>query len=60
MAPAVPGTVNMLTAIEAAVPLPHVLVGVTVTFPAVEPKVTVMLLVPVPAVMLAPAGTVQV
>ncbi len=42
------------------VPLPQVLVGVTLTLPAVEPKVTVMPVVPAPAVMVDPAGTVQV
>jgi hypothetical protein len=42
------------------VPLPQVLVGITVILPAVEPKLTVMLLVFVPAVIEAPVGTVQV
>ena len=40
-------------------PLPQVLFGVTVTFPEVEPHVTVIDVVPCPAVMLAPLGTVQ-
>ena len=38
---------------------PAALVSVTSTLPDVEPKVTVMEAVPAPAVMLAPAGTVQ-
>ena len=42
----------------AAAPLPQVLVGVTVTFPLVLPKVTEML-VPLP-VKVDPVGTVQV
>ena len=40
-------------------PLPQILVGVTLTFPEVEPQVNVMELVPCPEVMLAPLGTVQ-
>ena len=40
-------------------PLPQVPVGITDTDPAVDPKVTVMLVVFAPAVMLAPVGTVQ-
>jgi hypothetical protein len=42
------------------VPLPHTLLGVTVTFPEVDPHVTVIELLPCPAVMLAPDGTVHV
>ena len=49
-----------VTLVEEIVPLPQVLVGVTVTVPLVVPMVTVMLLVPEPAVMLAPDGTVHV
>ena len=40
-------------------PFPHVPVGITDTDPAADPKVTVMLVVFVPAVMFAPVGTVQ-
>jgi hypothetical protein len=42
------------------VPFPQTLLGVTVTFPEVDPHVTVIELLPCPAVMLAPAGTVHV
>jgi len=38
---------------------PAALVSVTVTLPLVVPKVTVMLFVPDPAVIIEPAGTVQ-
>ncbi len=58
--PAAEGNGFIVTGKEAAVPLPQVFVGVTVIFPAVEPNVTVMLMVPAPAVMVEPAGTVQV
>jgi hypothetical protein len=34
-------------------------VSVTVTLPFIVPKVTVILLVPAPAVMIAPSGTVH-
>jgi hypothetical protein len=44
----------------APVPLPHTLLGVTVTFPEVDPHVTVIELLPCPAVMLAPVGTPHV
>ena len=50
---------DLLTAKLLLVPLPQVLVGVTVMLPAVEAKLTVMLLVLVPAVIVAPVGTVQ-
>ena len=42
-----------------AVDVPHAFCAVTDTLPAVDPIVTVMLFVPVPAVIVAPAGTVQ-
>jgi len=48
-----------VTALLALVPLPQLLVGVTLTFPEVVPHVTVIEVLPCPAVMLAPAGTVQ-
>jgi hypothetical protein len=38
---------------------PDAFVSVTVTFPLVVPKVTVILFVPAPAVMVAPEGTVH-
>ena len=41
------------------VPAPQAFVSVTVIVPAVAPKVTVIELVPCPAVILAPAGTDQ-
>jgi hypothetical protein len=43
-----------------AAPLPHVLVGVTDTDPALVAKSTLMLVLPCPPVIVAPAGTVQV
>ncbi len=58
--PAALGTELMVTAKLEAVPLPHVFVGVTVTFPDVEPAVTVILVVLSPAVMVDPVGTFQV
>ncbi len=60
IAPAAEGTVLIVIAVLLAVPLPQVLVGVTLTLPAVEPKVTVIPVVPAPAVIEAPAGTVHV
>ena len=45
---------------EEAEDVPHVFVAVTETFPDVEPNVTVALVVPCPAVIVAPAGTVHV
>ena len=45
--------------VTAAPTQPAELVSVTSTLPDVEPKVTVIEAVPAPAVMLAPAGTVQ-
>lgn len=41
------------------VPDPHEVEGVTETVPPVVPMVTVILFVPVPAVMVHPEGTVQ-
>ena len=40
--------------------VPHALEAVTEIFPAVAPNVTVALVVPCPAVIVAPAGTVHV
>ena len=57
--PAALGKELTVMALLLAVPLPQVLTGVTVTFPLLAPKVTVMVLVPVPAVMEAPEGTAQ-
>ena len=57
--PAAFGKDLTVIALLLAVPLPQELTGVTVTFPLLAPKVTVMLAVPVPAVMEAPEGTVQ-
>ena len=48
------------TVAELLVPLPHVFVGVTVTFPPVDPNVTVIAFVFVPAVIVAPVGPAQV
>jgi len=48
-----------VTALLELVPLPQLLLGVTLTFPEVVPQVTVIEVLPCPAVMLAPAGTVQ-
>jgi hypothetical protein len=45
---------------HAAVPDPQVLSAVTHTLPEAEPKVTVMPVVPCPAVTVAPGGTVHV
>ena len=59
IAPAAAGAVLIVIALVAAIPLPHEFTGVTVTLPLAEPKDTVMLAVPAPAVMVAPVGTVQ-
>ena len=60
MVPAAAGALLLtVTARLLAVPLPQALVGVTVTLPAVVPQVTVIEVVPWPAVTLAPLGTVQ-
>ena len=59
MVPAAPAAVPIVTGKLEEAPLPQVLVGTTDTDPAVDPKVTVMLVVFAPAVMLAPVGTVQ-
>ena len=50
------GKALTVTAREEAVPFPQVPTPATVTLPEVEPKVRVMVFVPVPAVMEAPAG----
>ena len=60
IAPGVDGVLLMVIDLELAAELPHALLAVTDTFPAVEPNVTVALVVPWPADMLAPAGTVHV
>ena len=54
------GTVIVVTANVLAVPLPQVLLGVTVISPLVEPADTVMLFVLCPLVIDHPLGTVQV
>jgi hypothetical protein len=54
------GTAVVDTASVWSVPFPHELEGVTVIIPAVVPLVTVMLLVPCPAVIDQPEGTVHV
>ena len=59
IAPAAFATGFKVIVVELLVPLPQALVGVTSTLPAVEPKVTVMVLVDEPLVMDAPLGTVQ-
>jgi hypothetical protein len=53
------GTVVVVTANDREGPS-HTLLGVTTIIPDVAPDVTVMLLVPCPAVMLQPEGTVHV
>jgi hypothetical protein len=58
--PGVDGVLLMVIDLELAAELPHALLAVTDTFPAVEPNVTVALVVPWPADMLAPDGTVHV
>ena len=60
IAPAGAGTVFMVIANVAEVPLVHPLVGVTVTLPAVAPAVTVIEFVVPPAVIVELAGNVQV
>jgi hypothetical protein len=60
IAPGVDGMVLMVIDLELAAELPHPLLAVTVTLPAVEPNVIVALVVPCPADTLAPAGTVHV
>jgi hypothetical protein len=60
MAPGVAGGVETtVTAKVLAALVPAELVAVTVTFPELVPKSTVMLTVVPPAVMVAPVGTVQ-
>lgn len=49
-----------VTAVLLVVPLPHVFVGVTVTFPPTVPKVTVIEFVFEPDVIVAPVGIVHV
>ena len=57
--PGCAGAVAIVMALVAAELLPDALVAATVTLPAVEPKVTVIEVVPSPAVIEAPAGTVH-
>ena len=54
------GTVFTVTAKVFALLAPQALSAVTDMFPEVEPKVTVIPVVPCPAVMVAPEGTVHV
>jgi hypothetical protein len=56
----VAGALVTVIAFVAALEVPQALEAVTVTFPEVDPKVTVALVVPCPAVIVAPAGTVHV
>jgi len=60
--PVTVGTGNgfTVTALLLGVPAAHELVPNTDTFPDVVPKVTVMDVVPAPAVMVAPVGTLHV
>ncbi len=57
--PASVGIVFSVIAFALAVPLPQVFVGVTCTLPDVVAKETVIALVFVPPVIVAPAGSVQ-
>jgi hypothetical protein len=57
--PGMAGAVLSVMARDEGAPFPQAEVGVTVILPAVLPRVTVMELVLVPAVMLDPDGTVQ-
>jgi len=54
------GILRTVTASMLAPLVPQLLLAVTVTLPDVVPMVTVIEVVPVPAVIVAPAGTVQV
>jgi hypothetical protein len=54
------GSVFTVTVIEEEEPEPQLLVPVTVIFPEVEAKFTIILCVPCPETILAPVGTVQV
>ena len=58
--PGVAGVELTVIACEEAEDVPHVFEAVTDTFPDVEPNVIVALVVPCPAVTVAPAGTVHV
>ncbi len=58
--PGVAGTWFSVIACELEADVPHEFVAVTDTLPAVEPNVTVAVVVPWPAEILAPAGTVHV
>ncbi len=58
--PGVAGTWFSVMACELEEDVPHEFVAVTDTLPAVEPNVTVALVVPCPADTLAPAVTVHV
>ena len=57
---AVGGTAFTVTAVQLAVLVPQLLLAVTHIFPDVVPKVTVMEVVPCPAVIEAPGGAVHV
>jgi hypothetical protein len=59
MTPVVPSVGVTVTVFVAGAPVRQLLLGVTVTSPEVPPKVTVIDVVPAPAVMLAPVGTVH-
>ena len=61
IAPGVPGNGFTTTANVDAAPAPQEFVPATVTFPLIEPtgKSTVIIVVFAPAVIIAPAGTVQ-
>ena len=60
MVPAAEGTPLLtVTARLLDVPLPHTLLGVTVTLPEVVPQLTVIEAVPWPDATVAPLGTVQ-
>lgn len=50
----------MVIVIQVAVLVPQVFDAVTQMFPPVAPKVTVILVVPCPELMVAPPGTVHV
>ena len=58
--PGVAGLLVIVTAKTLAVLVPQPLLAVTLTLPEVEPKVIVAEVVPCPAVIVLPEGTVQV
>ena len=49
----------IVIATQLALLIPQLFIATIHTFPALVPKVTVILFVPAPAVMVAPAGIVQ-